>query len=112
MNDNIQSLLFLSLKANELNIVTEYNKYLITNLVIIIFNNINQLSRIFLILVHRSLSLLFWQDAFTLDYEFLEDNNKNITTLSLINVELLKNDPYVRFATNYKVSYYYILSLF
>ena len=42
------------------------------------------------------------KDAFTLNYDFLENNNKNITTLSLINVELLKNEPFARFASNYK----------
>lgn len=42
------------------------------------------------------------KDAFTLSYDFLDNNNKNITSLSLINIELLKNEPFVRFASDYK----------
>uniref|UniRef100_A0AAN0LJ29 Glutamate receptor ionotropic kainate 2 n=1 Tax=Polyphagotarsonemus latus TaxID=1204166 RepID=A0AAN0LJ29_9ACAR len=60
-------------QADELGLVTEYNKYLITNL-----------------------------DAFKLNYDFLEENNKNITTLSLINFDIFKNKELAIIASEYK----------
>ena len=88
-------------KAQELNLITEYNKYFITNLV----SHFGfQLTKVVSMMQNVFLSPNS-KDAYKLSYDFLGDLNKNITTLSLVNLDSPKDQFMAKLIRDYRVGF-------
>lgn len=90
--------------------ITEYNKYFITNLVSkqtdlpVENSNHKQFSSNFF-----PKNLVNHKDAYRLSYDFLGDKNKNITTLSLVNLDMFKDALMSSIVQDYRVSFWQAL---